>query len=144
MPAIPRLDEEGRVIGFRGVGSDVTERRASTDRINRMARFDTLTGLPNRLHINETLAKAMSEAEKWGSRCAFMMIDLDRFKAVNDTLGHPIGDRLLRRVSERLSQLMSDNEMCGRLGGDEFAIVMRDRSEERRVGQAGVRRIRTR
>src|SRR3546814_7261658 len=81
-----------------GVGSDVTERRASTDRINRMARFDTLTGLPNRLHINETLAKAMSEAEKWGSRCAFMMIDLDRFKAVNETLGHPIGDRLLRRV----------------------------------------------
>src|SRR3546814_2952336 len=106
MTASPRLDEEGRFIGFRGVGSDVTERRASTDRINRMARFDTLTGLPNRLHINETLAKAMSEAEKWGSRCAFMMIDLDRFKAVNDTLGHPIGDRLLRRVSERDRQLM--------------------------------------
>src|SRR3546814_14526231 len=60
MTASPRLDEEGRFIGFRGVGSDITERRASTDRINRMARFDTLTGLPNRLHINETLPKALS------------------------------------------------------------------------------------
>ena len=94
-----------RFIGFRGVGSDVTEQRASADKINRMARFDTLTGLPNRLLINETLSRAMADAEKWGGRCAFMMLDLDRFKAVNDTLGHPIGDRLLGRVSERLGQL---------------------------------------
>src|SRR3546814_12166043 len=98
-----------------------------------MARVDTLTGLPNRLHINETLAKAMSEAEKWGSRCAFMMIDLDRFKAVNDTLGHPIGDRLLRRASERLRQLMTDHEMYGRRGGDEYAIVMRAAGDRKRA-----------
>ncbi|HVI99621.1 MAG TPA: EAL domain-containing protein [Sphingomonas sp.] len=133
MTASPRIDEEGRFCGFRGVGSDVTEQRASADRINRMARFDTLTGLPNRLHINETLAKAMAEAEKWGARCAFMMIDLDRFKAVNDTLGHPVGDRLLRRVSERLGQLMSANETCGRLGGDEFAVVVRDAGDTDRI-----------
>jgi diguanylate cyclase (GGDEF)-like protein/PAS domain S-box-containing protein len=126
LAASPRFDEAGSFSGFRGVGSDVTEQRASADKINRMARFDTLTGLPNRLMVNETLVRAMADADKWGGRCAFMMIDLDRFKAVNDTLGHPIGDRLLGRVSERLSQLMSDNEMCGRLGGDEFAVVMRD------------------
>ena len=126
LAANPRFDEHGAFSGFRGVGSDVTEQRASADKINRMARFDTLTGLPNRLMINETLARAMAEADKWGSRCAFMMIDLDRFKAVNDTLGHPIGDRLLQRVAERLGQLMGDNEMCGRLGGDEFAVVVRD------------------
>ena len=126
LAASPRFDESGSFCGFRGVGSDVTEQRASADKINRMARFDTLTGLPNRLMVNETLVRAMADADKWGGRCAFMMIDLDRFKAVNDTLGHPIGDRLLGRVSERLSQLMSDNEMCGRLGGDEFAVVMRD------------------
>ncbi|SEN34316.1 diguanylate cyclase/phosphodiesterase with PAS/PAC sensor(s) [Sphingomonas gellani] len=124
--ASPRLDERGTFCGFRGVGSDVTEQRASADKINRMARFDTLTGLPNRLMINETLVRAMQEADKWGSRSAFMMLDLDRFKAVNDTLGHPVGDRLLGRVSERLAQLMSPNEMCGRLGGDEFAVVIRD------------------
>ena len=127
--ASPRFGEDGAFVGFRGVGSDVTEARASADKINRMARFDTLTGLPNRLMINETLAKAMAEAEKWGSRCAFMMIDLDRFKAVNDTLGHPIGDRLLGRVSERLGQLMTDNDVIGRLGGDEFAVVVRDASD---------------
>ena len=126
LAASPRYDERGAFAGFRGVGSDVTEQRASADKINRMARFDTLTGLPNRLQINETLVRAMAEAEKWGGRCGFMMIDLDRFKAVNDTLGHPIGDRLLSRVSERLGQLMGEETLCGRLGGDEFAVVVRD------------------
>ncbi len=129
LAASPRYDERGAFVGFRGVGSDVTEQRASADKINRMARFDTLTGLPNRLMINETLVRAMAEADKWGKRCAFMMIDLDRFKAVNDTLGHPVGDRLLGRVSERLSQLMGTNELCGRLGGDEFAVVVRDATD---------------
>ncbi len=131
--ARPRFDANGAFIGFRGVASDVTEQRASADKINRMARFDTLTGLPNRLHVNEALSRALTDAERWRSRCAFMMIDLDRFKAVNDTLGHPIGDRLLGRVSERLSQLMSDNELIGRLGGDEFAVVVRDASDPQRV-----------
>ena len=91
-----------------------------------MARFDSLTGLPNRLQINEGLAKALENSAQWKSRCAFMMIDLDRFKAVNDTLGHPVGDRLLELVSARLKTIMTDNELCGRLGGDEFAVVIRD------------------
>jgi len=133
MSASPKFDETGAFIGFRGVGSDVTEARRTSDKINRMARFDTLTGLPNRLMIHETLAVAMAEADKWGSRCAFMMIDLDRFKAVNDTLGHPVGDRLLGRVSERLKLLMTDNEMIGRLGGDEFAVVVRDATDTART-----------
>ncbi|MET3825660.1 diguanylate cyclase (GGDEF)-like protein [Sphingomonas sp. PvP055] len=131
--ANPRYDERAVFIGFRGVGSDVTEQRASADEINRMARFDALTGLPNRLLINETLAGAMADAAKWGSRCAFMMIDLDRFKAVNDTLGHPVGDRLLGRVSERLAILVTENEIIGRLGGDEFAVVVRDATDTKRV-----------
>ena len=134
MAASPRFDDSGQFVGFRGVGSDVTEARASADKINRMARYDTLTGLPNRLLINETLGQAMAEADKWGGRCAFMMIDLDRFKAVNDTLGHQIGDRLLGRVSERLRHLAGD-EMVGRLGGDEFAVVVRDASDFARVEQ---------
>ncbi len=129
MSASPRIVEDRGFIGFRGVGSDVTEQRASADKISRMARYDTLTGLPNRLLIHETLGAAMAEADKWGARCAFMMIDLDRFKAVNDTLGHPIGDRLLGRVSERLKTLMTTNEIIGRLGGDEFAVVVRDATD---------------
>lgn len=126
LSASPKLDDSGIFHGFRGVGSDVTEQRESADKISHMARFDTLTGLPNRLQLNETLGKAMETADKWNRRCGFMMIDLDRFKSVNDTLGHPVGDRLLARVSERLRSIMTSNELCGRLGGDEFAIVIKD------------------
>lgn len=131
--ASPKFDERGAFAGFRGVSSDVTEQRRATEQIHRMARFDTLTGLPNRLHINEALATALAEADKWGARCAFMMIDLDRFKAVNDTLGHPVGDRLLQRVARRLRSLVSETEMIGRLGGDEFAVVVRDARDTARV-----------
>ncbi len=133
LSASPKLDENGRFDGFRGVGSDVTEKRESSEKIAFLARYDTLTGLPNRLLLTETLGLAMRAAEQWRGRCAFLMIDLDRFKAVNDTLGHLIGDQLLARVSDRLKSLMTDNELCGRLGGDEFAIVIRDASEAGRI-----------
>ena len=131
--ASPKVDERGAFLGYRGVGSDVTAERHSADKINRMARFDTLTGLPNRLQITEAVGQALADAEHWRGRCAFMMIDLDRFKAVNDTLGHPVGDRLLSRVSERLRSLMTDNELCGRIGGDEFAVVVKDASDGSRI-----------
>ncbi len=133
MSASPRYDERGSFLGFRGVGSDVTAQRRSADKINHMARFDTLTGLPNRLQVTEALGEAMAEADRWRGRCAFMMIDLDRFKQVNDTLGHPIGDRLLTRVAERLQSLMQDKDMCGRLGGDEFGVVVRDASDTNKL-----------
>ena len=143
LSASPRFDDRGHFCGFRGVSSDVTEARNSADKISRMARYDTLTGLPNRLLINETLGRAMAEAEKWSGRCAFMMIDLDRFKAVNDTLGHPIGDRLLGRVAERLGQLMTENEMIGRLGGDEFAVVVKDANDQQRLEKLALTIIKT-
>jgi diguanylate cyclase (GGDEF)-like protein len=133
LSASPRFDDRGSFLGFRGVGSDVTAQRRSADKINHMARFDTLTGLPNRLQVTEALGEAMSEADRWRSKCAFMMIDLDRFKAINDTLGHPIGDRLLTRVAERLRGMMTDKELCGRLGGDEFGVVVRDASDPARL-----------
>lgn len=129
----PKLDEGGHYIGFRGVGSDVTEQRESSEKIAWLARYDTLTGLPNRMMLMEALGEAMRYAEQWRTRCAFLMIDLDRFKAVNDSLGHVVGDQLLARVSERLKGLMTENELCGRLGGDEFAIVIRDASDFTRV-----------
>jgi diguanylate cyclase (GGDEF)-like protein/PAS domain S-box-containing protein len=135
LSASPRFDDSSSFLGFRGVGSDVTEAHRSADKINRMARYDTLTGLPNRLHITEALGDAMVEADRWRGRCAFLMIDLDRFKAVNDTLGHPIGDRLLTRVAERLRSIMTDNEVCGRLGGDEFAVVVRDANDPQRLSK---------
>ncbi|WP_336987621.1 putative bifunctional diguanylate cyclase/phosphodiesterase [Altererythrobacter aquiaggeris] len=135
------LDEHGKFIGFRGVGSDVTEQRESSEKIAWLARYDTLTGLPNRLMVTEALGDAMKYASQWRTRCAFLMIDLDRFKAVNDSLGHLVGDRLLAQVSSRLKATMSENELCGRLGGDEFAIVIRDASESgivRRVATTAI------
>ncbi len=135
LSASPRVDDSGVYLGFRGVGSDVTEAHRSADKINRMARYDTLTGLPNRLQITEALGTAMTESERWRGRCGFMMIDLDRFKSINDTLGHPMGDRLLTRVAERLKSLMNENEMCGRLGGDEFAVVLQDANDPQRMNK---------
>jgi diguanylate cyclase (GGDEF)-like protein/PAS domain S-box-containing protein len=126
----PMLDDQGNFLGFRGVGSDVTEQRESDEKIAYLARYDTLTGLPNRLMLTEALGEAMRDAEKWKSRCAFLMIDLDRFKSVNDSLGHQVGDRLLAQVSQRLKAVIGPNEQCGRLGGDEFAIVIRDATEQ--------------
>ena len=131
----PKLSDSGAFDGFRGVGSDVTEQRESSEKIAHMARFDTLTGLPNRMMVTEALGEAMRYADQWRTKCAFLMIDLDRFKAINDTLGHLIGDQLLARVSERLKQLVTDNELCGRLGGDEFAVVVRDASDHNRVAR---------
>lgn len=129
LSASSRVSDAGNFLGFRGVGSDVTEQRESQQKISKLARFDTLTNLPNRLQLTESLADALRDADKWRRRCAFFMIDLDRFKAVNDTLGHPVGDRLLAQVSKRLSYLMTENELCGRLGGDEFAIVIKDAND---------------
>ncbi|HEY7808388.1 MAG TPA: EAL domain-containing protein [Croceibacterium sp.] len=129
----PMRDDAGEFIGFRGVGSDVTHERESNEKIAYLARYDTLTGLPNRLMVTESLKEALKYAEQWRTRCAFLMIDLDRFKAVNDSLGHQIGDQMLAQVSQRLEELATDNEMCGRLGGDEFAVVIRDASDRNAV-----------
>ncbi|WP_448658037.1 putative bifunctional diguanylate cyclase/phosphodiesterase [Sphingomonas sp. CJ99] len=139
MTASPRYDERGAFLGYRGVGSDVTEARASAEKISRLARYDLLTGLPNRLSVNECLARALEQAESWRRRCAMMMIDLDRFKAVNDTLGHPVGDRLLGRVAERLGQLAGENAVIGRLGGDEFALIIPDASDSSAVERLGLK-----
>ncbi|MBV7259484.1 EAL domain-containing protein [Erythrobacter sp. WH158] len=125
----PMRDERGRFIGFRGVGSDVTEKRESSEKIAYLARYDTLTSLPNRLQVHEALGDALRYAEKWRTRCALLMVDLDRFKAVNDSLGHMTGDKLLAQVSARLKAILGEGQMCGRLGGDEFAIVVRDASD---------------
>ncbi len=129
----PMHDEVGKFTGFRGVGSDVTEQRESSEKIAYLARYDTLTGLPNRLMLTEALGEALRYAEQWKSRCAFLMIDLDRFKAVNDSLGHQVGDQLLAQVSDRLRSVMAKGEQCGRLGGDEFAVVIRDAAIKGRV-----------
>ncbi len=139
----PIHDDRGRFAGFRGVGSDVTEQRASSEKIAYLARYDTLTSLPNRLQLNEALGEAIKYAEKWRSRCALLMIDLDRFKSVNDSLGHLVGDKLLAQVSARLRNILSEDQLCGRLGGDEFAIVIRDADSKEIVNETARKVIST-
>ena len=120
----PIFDERGRFLGFRGIGTDLTEQRRSEREISRLARFDSLTGLPNRALMRQTLDEALRNAAHRQKGCALFMIDLDRFKNVNDTLGHPIGDALLRQVAERLKSVMGNHGQVGRVGGDEFQAVL--------------------
>ena len=120
----PIFDDRGRFLGFRGIGTDLTEQRKSEREITRLARFDSLTGLPNRAMMRQTLDEALRNASIRQKGCTLFMIDLDRFKNVNDTLGHPIGDALLRQVADRLKSVMGNHGQVGRLGGDEFQAVL--------------------
>ena len=120
----PLFDSRGRFLGFRGIGTDLTEQRRTEQEVARLARFDSLTGLPNRALMRQTLDEALRNAASRRKGCSLFLIDLDRFKNVNDTLGHPIGDALLRQVADRLKSVMGDHGQVGRLGGDEFKAVL--------------------
>ena len=120
----PVFDDRGRFHGFRGIGTDLTEQRRSEQEISRLARFDSLTSLPNRAMMRQTLEEALRNSAHRQKGCGLFLIDLDRFKNVNDTLGHPIGDALLRQVGERLKLAMGEHGQVGRLGGDEFKAVL--------------------
>ena len=122
--ARPTYNRTGRFTGYQGVGSDVTEARQAADRIAHMARHDALTGLPNRLQLLENLDIALGAAKKVGHECAVLLVDLDRFKMINDSLGHVAGDHLLQQVARCFETVISDEMTAGRLGGDEFAIVV--------------------
>jgi len=108
--------------GFLDTIADVTESRKASAQIAHLARHDALTDLPNRLLLRERMQEVVRNALR-DERCAIMCLDLDRFKLVNDTLGHPVGDALLVAVSERLTSLVRSNDVIARLGGDEFAII---------------------
>src|SRR6185312_1222958 len=101
---------------------DITEQRRSEAKITHMALHDSLTGLPNRALLNERLEQALARASR-GDMVAAHMLDLDHFKQVNDTLGHPAGDKLLKLVTTRLRDLTRDMDTVARMGGDEFAIL---------------------
>ncbi len=120
----PAFDDFQRFTGFRGVGTDLTEMRRSEAEINRLARYDALTGLPNRVVMHQTLDQAVRGEQNKQDNCALLLLDLDRFKNVNDTLGHPVGDALLRKVAERLLREVGERGRVGRLGGDEFNVVL--------------------
>ena len=120
----PVHDDVGRFFGFRGFASDLTRMRQSEVELDRLARQDSLTGLANREALRRALDDALVSARRRKHRCSVFLLDLDRFKAVNDTLGHPAGDTLLRLVALRLRDEVGKLGQVGRLGGDEFELVL--------------------
>ena len=120
----PIIDEIGQFRGYAGSGADLTEKRRSEAEANRLARYDALTGLANRQEMQLALERALDSKGDQEAETALFLLDLDRFKAVNDTMGHPVGDELLKQVSNRLFRAVGENGMVGRLGGDEFEVVL--------------------
>jgi diguanylate cyclase (GGDEF)-like protein/PAS domain S-box-containing protein len=124
-----RRGEDGRVLGYQGFIHDVTERKQVEETIRRLAYYDALTGLPNRTLFGDRLTVAVARARRNRGRLAVMLLDLDHFKDVNDTLGHPVGDQLLQAVGERLTGLLRRSDTVCRMGGDEFLVLLEGISE---------------
>jgi diguanylate cyclase (GGDEF)-like protein/PAS domain S-box-containing protein len=120
----PLFDADGKFKGYRGIGRDISVQKQAGDEIHRLAFYDALTGLPNRRLLLEQLKKALHTNARHHLRGALLFIDLDNFKALNDTLGHDVGDQLLEQVAQRLSACVREADTVARLGGDEFVVVL--------------------
>ncbi|RFU49087.1 bifunctional diguanylate cyclase/phosphodiesterase [Paraburkholderia sp. DHOC27] len=129
----PVRDDEGKVTHHIGVMSDVSALVEYQQRLEHQARYDSLTQLPNRTLLDERLAQTISRAFESGGQVSVLFLDLDRFKEVNDSLGHRVGDALLARVAKRLQQLVRTTDLVARYGGDEFIIVAEHANTEQLV-----------
>jgi diguanylate cyclase (GGDEF)-like protein/PAS domain S-box-containing protein len=118
------LGEDGRPLSYEGTVEDITERRLYQTRIERQANYDTLTGLANRWLLHDRLEQALLTANSFGTRLAVAFVDLDRFKYINDSLGHHVGDELLKEVAARLLSCVRECDTVARRGGDEFVLLI--------------------
>lgn len=139
----PYLDSSGKFAGYRGSGTDITAQRRTAKDTSRLATYDSLTGLLNRFRMSKLLDTTLSAFKAQKRACSIMLIDLDRFKHVNDTLGHPAGDALLKQVAERLIKVVGDREKISRLGGDEFQIILQDVEDRGSLGETAERIIKS-
>jgi diguanylate cyclase (GGDEF)-like protein/PAS domain S-box-containing protein len=130
----PVRDKDGRLVEVEGIIVDITERKAAEEKIALLARTDALTGLANRATFIDRLRQAFAAAKRGAGSFAVLYIDLDHFKPVNDTLGHPIGDLLLREASDRLKSMVRESDVVARLGGDEFAVLQLEMGEPANAG----------
>ena len=131
----PMFDAGGKFLGYRGSAKDVTVEYERKIIDSRMAEYDALTGLANRHRMNRRLESILSAYKSARRACALMMLDLDRFKYVNDTMGHPAGDELLRQVADRLRSIVGNRGEIGRLGGDEFQVILPDLDDRGKLGE---------
>ncbi|WP_430460584.1 EAL domain-containing protein [Thalassolituus sp. LLYu03] len=120
----PIYDKGGNIVGVFGLSRDITELKKAQENLEHIAHHDVLTGLPNRLLLNKKLEYALQISRRAGEAVAVIFLDLDRFKDINDTIGHDIGDLLLKDVAHRLHNNVRDSDICARLGGDEFVVVL--------------------
>ena len=126
----PTFDETGLFTGYRGTGSDITARKVTEQRVHHVAQHDVLTGLPNRSLLQDRLGQAVAYATRSGHQVWVMLIDLDRFKFVNDSMGHKAGDVLLMTVAARLRSSLRDTDTVARLSGDEFVVILSEHSDQ--------------
>jgi diguanylate cyclase (GGDEF)-like protein/PAS domain S-box-containing protein len=119
-------DLSGTITGFKGIIRDITERKEIDQQLTHMASHDALTGLPNRMLFMDRLDIALAQSRRSQNKLAVMMLDLDHFKDINDTLGHMAGDKLLQEVGDRLTGILRHNDTVARLGGDEFIVLLSD------------------
>lgn len=130
---------DGDVVGVYGIAKDITERSLAEKRVEYMAYHDELTGLINRRFYEQKLQEALREAEANGSQMAILFLDMDRFKNVNDSMGHALGDELLRMLADRLRFCLEERHVIARLGGDEFTLLCRDVQGEQEVSEVADR-----
>jgi len=119
-------DEAGNVIQYTSIFSDITDKKIAEEHIQHLAQFDQLTKLPNRVLFNDRLHHAITRAKRSKSNVGLMFIDLDRFKSVNDSLGHQAGDQLLQEIAQRLTSCVREQDTVARLGGDEFTVILEE------------------
>ena len=122
----PIFDDKGVFKGYRGVARDISARVEAEDKLARLAHFDALTGLPNRGLLQGRLKRAMARANRADSLVAVMYLDLDQFKEINDSLGHAVGDQVLREAALRLERCVRSTDTVARLGGDEFTVLLEE------------------